>query len=85
VKIDIPQRDAKRVIVLKLILLILPLIVFGYFGFRKWRDHYGEGTVFGYYARYMTGKRATDDPFPVYAIKIACFLVWFILLSQLIF
>lgn len=69
----------------KAILCTLPMFVFGFFGFLKWRKHYGPGnSIFGYYLRYMNGKRATDDPWPTSLLKMAVFLVWFMIFTTLV-
>ena len=64
--------------------LLAPLMVFGVLGFRKWKRHYGaDGTVSGYFFRYVSGKRATDDPWRVYALKMGVFLSWFIVVTSI--
>jgi hypothetical protein len=69
----------------KAMLCVLPMLVFGLFGFLKWRHHYGLGSsIFGYYFRYLSGKRATDDPWPTYAFKGIIFLIWFMLFTPLV-
>jgi hypothetical protein len=69
----------------KAILCTLPLLVFGLLGFLKWRHHYGPGSsIFGYYLRYLSGKRATDDPWPTFELKGVFFLIWFVLFTSLL-
>jgi hypothetical protein len=69
----------------KAILSILPLPVFGLFGFLKWKRHYGpESSMIGYYLRYTSGKRATDDPWPIFTIKMVVFLIWFMVVTPLV-
>ena len=68
----------------KVILFTLPMLVFGLFGFLKWRRHYGSGSsIFGYYLRYINGKRATDDPWPIALLKMVVFVIWFMLFTLL--
>ena len=64
--------------------LLLPLAVFGVFGFQKWKRYYGaDSTVSGYFFRYVSGKTATDDPWKVYVLKIGIFLGWIIVVTSL--
>lgn len=61
-----------------------PLLVFGFFGYRRWKRHYrSENSVLGYYLRYATGRRETDDPWPVYGLKIGVFLIWIVVVTSL--
>lgn len=47
------------------------------FGYRKWRKHYGdEHGLLGYWLRYATGKRATEDPFAFAVLKMLLMLIW---------
>ena len=65
-------------------LLLLPLTVFGAFGFQKWKRHYGaDSTVSGYFLRYVSRKTATDDPWKVYALKIGVFLGWIMFVNSI--
>lgn len=66
------------------ILLLLPLMVFGFFGFQKWKRHYpADNSVFSYFLRYISGKTATDDRWQVYSIKVGAFLVWFMIVNSI--
>ena len=66
-------------------LAILPIPIFGFFGFRRWKAHYGgDSSLSEYFWRYVNGKRATDDPWPVFALKVAVFVSWFMLVTSLL-
>ena len=73
------------VFVFKLAVLLLPLVLVGFFGFWKWRKHYGGGTILGYFSRYVIKKRDTDDEFPVYALKVGLFLAWIMFSAPILF
>jgi hypothetical protein len=70
----------------KLVIVLLPFIVFPAQGFLRWRKHYGpEYGVLAYYLRYVRGMMATEDPVHIKASKIVLCLAWFVLTTSLLF
>ena len=67
-----------------ILVAIAPMAVITACNFRRWRRHYGmDHTIIGYYFRYLTNKRATDDWWPVFMLKASAWLIWFMACLQL--
>jgi hypothetical protein len=64
---------------------IAPLTVITLFNYKKWKSHYVDGNIFGYYNRVLTGKRLTNDPMWLSLIKQFFIVIWFISFIKILF
>jgi hypothetical protein len=71
---------------IRVLIAVLPCVVIVIINFRRWKRHYGSGsTIVGYYFRYLTRKRATDDSQLVFLLKGAFCILWLSVSVQFLF